>query len=120
MSVKIVKKAETEPIPLPKDSWSKMMLIKDTVGAQKMCLGVSQFNPGLETALLTHEAEELAYVMKGKGKLRLADGSEVAYEAGDGIYIPAGVAHSVVVDGDEPVEMCFGFSWEAYPPTEKA
>ena len=119
MSVKIAKLSETEAIPLPNDSWSKKVLTQETVGATKMCMGVSKFGPGVVTASLIHDEEELAYVLKGKGKLRMADGSEVAYEAGDGIYIPPGLAHSVVNDGEEDVEMVFGFSWPDYPPTRK-
>ena len=97
------------------------MLTGETVGAEKMCMGVSKFSPGVATDMLVHEEEELAYVLKGKGKgiLRLQDGSDVTYEAGDGIYIPAGVAHSVVNEGDEDVEKVFGFSWPDYPPTRK-
>ena len=118
MKVKIAKLAQTEAINLPQESWSKKLLTGQTVGARKMCLGVSRFTPGTMTDMLTHDEEELAYVLKGKGKLRLADG-EVRYEAGDGIYIPAGLAHSVVNDGDEDVEMVFGFSYPDYPPTRK-
>jgi len=119
MSIKIVKLSETEAIPLPNNSWSKKVLTGETVGAGKMCMGVSKFAPGVATDMLVHEEEELAYVLKGKGILRLQDGSDVTYEAGDGIYIPAGVAHSVVNEGDEDVEMVFGFSWPDYPPTRK-
>jgi len=119
MSVKIAKLSNTEAIPLPKDSWSKKVLTGETVGTQKMCLGVSKFSPGIVTDLLIHDEEELAYVMKGSGKIRLKDGTDISYEAGDGIYIPAGVSHAVVNDGDEDVEMVFGFSWPDYPPTEK-
>ncbi|MEW5722191.1 MAG: cupin domain-containing protein [Thermodesulfobacteriota bacterium] len=119
MSVKIAKLSETQAIPLPNDSWSKKVLTQETVGAKKMCLGVSKFRPGVVTAMLVHEEEELAYVLTGRGKLRLKDGTEVKYEAGDGLYIPAGVAHSVVNDGHEDVDMVFGFSWPDYPPTRK-
>ena len=118
MTVKIAKISETEAISLPRESWSKKLLTGQTVGAKKCMLGVSRFTPGTVTAFLTHEEEELAYVLKGRGKIRLKDG-EVDYEAGDGIYIPAGIPHCVVNDGDEDVEMVFAFSWPDYPPTEK-
>ena len=118
MTVKISKLSQTEAISLPQNSWSKKLLTGETVGAQKSMLGVSRFTPGTVTAFLTHEEEELAYVMKGKGKIRLKN-EEVSYEAGDGIYIPPGLPHSVVNDGDEDVEMVFAFSWPDYPPTDK-
>jgi quercetin dioxygenase-like cupin family protein len=119
MTIKIAKLSETEAISLPRNSWSKKLLTGQTVGAQKSMLGISRFTPGTVTALLTHQEEELAYVLKGKGKIRLKD-KEVSYEAGDGIYIPARISHSVVNDGDEDVEMVFAFSWPDYPPTQKA
>jgi quercetin dioxygenase-like cupin family protein len=119
MTVKISKIAETDPIMLPVQSWSKMILTKDSVGVQKMSMGVSCFKPGLKTDLMVHETEELAYVLQGKGKIGLKGGDSIDYEAGDGIYIPAGVAHSVINDGDEDVVMVAGFSWPEYPPTRK-
>ena len=119
MTIKIAKLSETEAISLPKNSWSKKLLTGQTVGARKSMLGVSRFTRGTVTAFLTHKEEELAYVLKGKGKIRLKD-QEVSYEPGDGIYIPPGIPHSVVNDGDEDVEMVFAFSWPDYPPTEKA
>jgi len=118
MTVKTAKLSETEAISLPRKSWSKKLLTGETVGAQKSMLGVSRFTPGTVTDFLTHEEEELAYVLKGKGKIRLKD-QVVSYEAGDGIYIPAGIPHSVVNDGDQDVDMVFVFSWPDYPPTEK-
>jgi quercetin dioxygenase-like cupin family protein len=82
-------------------------------------MGVSCFKPGLKTDLMVHEEEELAYVIEGKGKIGLKGGGKINYEAGDGIYIPAGVAHAVINDGDEDVVMVAGFSWPEYPPTRK-
>ena len=120
MRVKIAKMTDTAAIQLPKDSWSKMLLTRDTVGVQKFSMGVSCFKPGLATDLMIHEEEELAFVVQGSGKIGLADGAAVAYEAGDGIYIPAGVAHAVINDGETDVVMVAGFSWPGYPPTCKA
>jgi pyrroloquinoline-quinone synthase len=81
-------------------------------------LGVSSFKPGTMTALLIHEEEELAYVLHGSGKIRLED-RDIPYAAGEGIYIPAGVPHAVVNDGQEEVSMVFAFSYPDYPPTQK-
>jgi quercetin dioxygenase-like cupin family protein len=119
MTVKISKISKTTPIELPLESWSKMVLTKGSVGAQKLSMGVSCFKPGLKTALMVHEEEELAYVLQGKGKIELKGGKNIDYEAGDGIYIPAGVAHSVINDGIEDVMMVACFSWPEYPPTHK-
>jgi quercetin dioxygenase-like cupin family protein len=119
MTVKISKISEIDAIQLPLSSWSKMILTNDSVGVKKFSMGVSCFKPGLKTDLMVHEEEELAYVVQGKGKIGLKDAEAVPYEAGDGIYIPAGVAHAVINDGDEDVVMVAGFSWPNYPPTHK-
>ena len=118
MSVRKVRLDSVEAIPLPKGSWSKKLLTHATAGTRKSMLGVSSFKPGTVTSLLIHEEEELAYVLQGKGKIRLEDGV-VPYEAGEGIYIPPGVPHAVANDGDEEVIMVFAFSYPDYPPTQK-
>lgn len=118
MPVRIVKLDAVEAIPLPNQSWSKKLLTQATVGAKKCMLGVSSFKPGTVTALLIHEEEELAYVLKGNGKIRLED-RDIPYSAGEGIYIPPGIAHAVVNDGEEEVIMVFTFSYPDYPPTQK-
>jgi len=119
MTIRISKISDIDAISLPMESWSKMILTQDSVGVKKMSMGVSCFKPGLKTDLMVHEEEELAYVLQGKGKIGLKGGDNINYEAGDGIYIPAGVAHSVINDGDEDVIMVAGFSWPEYPPTRK-
>jgi len=118
MSVRVVRLDAVETIPLPNQSWSKKLLTQATAGAKKCMLGVSSFKPGTVTALLVHEEEELAYVLRGSGKIRLED-RDVPYAAGEGIYIPAGVSHAVVNDGQEEVIMVFAFSYPDYPPTQK-
>jgi len=118
MTVRTVRLDTVEAIPLPRGSWSKKLLTRKTVGAKKCMLGISSFKPGTVTSLLVHEEEELAYVVKGRGKIRLTD-CDIPYAAGDGIYIPAGVPHAVVNDGQEEVIMVFTFSYPDYPPTQK-
>ncbi len=118
MSIRTVRLDAVEAIPLPNESWSRKLLTQTTAGTKKCMLGVSSFKPGTVTALLIHEEEELAYVLKGKGKIRLED-RDVPYEAGEGVYIPPGVAHAVVNDGEEEVIMVFTFSFPDYPPTQR-
>lgn len=68
--------------------------------------------------MLSHETEELAYVLGGSGRLRMDDGS-VPYGPGSALYIPAGVWHAVVNDGDVAVSMVFAFPHPDYPPTAR-
>jgi quercetin dioxygenase-like cupin family protein len=118
MSTRTIKLDDVQAIPLPKGSWSKKLLTRETVGTQKCMLGVSSFKPGTVTSLLVHEEEELAYVLAGRGKIRLKE-RDIPYQSGEGIYIPAGVPHAVVNDGEEEVIMVFTFSYPDYPPTQK-
>lgn len=81
-------------------------------------LGLSSFAAGTATAMLSHEVEELAYVVSGQGELRTDEGA-LRYGPGDALYIPARVWHAVVNDGDEAVSMVFAFPHPDYPPTAR-
>ena len=115
--VAVVPLTDVPPIELPGGSWSRVMLTGDRVGASTS-LGVSSFAVGTATAMLSHATEELAYVLTGVGELQL-DGDTVPYAAGAALYIPAGVWHSVVNTGTDPVTMVFAFPHPDYPPTER-
>ena len=115
--VAVVPLTDVPPIELPGGSWSRVMLTGDRVGASTS-LGVSSFAVGTATAMLSHATEELAYVLTGVGELQL-DGDTVPYAAGAALYIPAGVWHSVVNMGNDPVTMVFTFPHPDYPPTER-
>ncbi len=106
-----------EPIPLADGGWSRIVLSGSRVGAGT-AFGVSSFAPGTTTALMSHETEELAYVVSGTGHLQM-EADRVPYEAGTALYIPAGVWHAVVSIGNEPVVMVFAFAHPEYPPTER-
>jgi quercetin dioxygenase-like cupin family protein len=115
--VRVVPLADVTPIDLPGGSWSRVLLTGDRVGSGT-ALGVSSFAPGTSTAMLSHETEELAFVLSGQGELRLDD-EVVPYGPRSALYIPARVWHAVVNTGDEPVSMVFAFPHPDYPPTER-
>ncbi len=116
--VKAIPMADVDPIPLPNGSWSRVLVNGQTVEGNQASIGYSVFTVGLETADLSHETEELAYVIQGEGVLRLHDGA-VPFKAGDALYVPAKVWHVVANTGDEDVIMVFAFPHPDYPPTEK-
>ena len=105
-------------IELPRGSWSRMVVTDQSVGGNSASLGYSVFTPGTATDPVSHETEEVAYVLSGSGELRLDDGA-VPFKAGDGLFITAGMWHAVVNTGDEGVAMVFGFPFPNYPPTER-
>ena len=117
-NVKVVPLEEVEPIVLPKGSWSRMVVTDSTVQGNKGSLGYSIFKPGTVTAPVAHKVEELAYVIAGRGELRLDDGA-VPFGPDDALFIPAGIWHAVAITGDEDVIMVFTFPHPDYPPTER-
>jgi quercetin dioxygenase-like cupin family protein len=112
-AVSVVALKDVEPIELPKGSWSRILL-----KGEASSLGCSVFTPGTVLAPVRHEAEEVAYVVAGRGQLRLDDDA-VEFAEGDALHIPAGVWHAVANTGDADVVMVFGFPHPDYPPTER-
>ncbi len=110
---------DVEPIPLPNGSWSRMLVTGATTRDVAGSLGYSVFTPGTATAPVSHNVEEIAFVVSGKGELRLENDAISPFAAGQAIHIPARIWHGVADTGDEDLVMVFGFPWPGYPPTEK-
>lgn len=51
----------------------------------------------------TNEVEHEQYVLRGRATVTIGE-DEVTVEAGDVVYIPAGVPHSYRAEGDEPFQ----------------
>lgn len=111
--------SDVEAIPLPGGSWSRMVLTDRSLGENRSSLGYSVFTPGCVTAMVSHEVEEVAYVISGRGELRLQDGTAVPFDADQGLFVPAGVWHAVANTGEADVVMVFGFPYPNYPPTDR-
>lgn len=66
---------------------------------------IAQIAPGGEIPRHIHAAEsETAYVLSGRGKL-ITDEGEYGFEPGVIVTIPAGLAHGVVNESGEPLEI---------------
>jgi quercetin dioxygenase-like cupin family protein len=114
-----VASSDVDPIPLPGGSWSRMVLTDRTLAGNRASLGYSVFKPGCVTTLVAHEVEEVAYVISGRGELRLEAGDTLPFGADQGLFVPAGIWHAVANTGDADVIMVFGFPHPDYPPTER-
>jgi quercetin dioxygenase-like cupin family protein len=114
----VVSLEDVDPVELPLGSWSRLLVTERTVAGNASTLGYSVFKPGLVSADLSQSAEELAFVVGGSGVVRLEDG-ELQVRAGQALYIPAGVWHTVVNPRDEDLVMVFAFPTPDYPPTER-
>lgn len=99
-------------------SWSRLLVTDHTVQGNQSTIGYSVFKAGLVAADLSHSVEELAFVVSGRGVIRLED-DQLAVRAGQALYIPARMWHTVVNDGDEDLIMVFSFPLPDYPPTER-
>jgi quercetin dioxygenase-like cupin family protein len=102
----------------PGGAWSRLLITNASVEGNRSTLGHSHFPPGAATDPIVHEIEEVCLVTSGRGELR-TDSGDYPFAAGDAIHIPAGVWHSVVNGGEEPVTMVFGFPHPEYPPTRR-
>lgn len=116
--VRIVGLGQVEKIELPGGSWSRMVLNDASCPGAGASLGYSVFTPGTETGMVSHEVEELAFVVQGQGELRLTDRAQ-QYQAGQALHIPAHTWHAVANTGDQDLIMVFTFPFPDYPPTER-
>jgi quercetin dioxygenase-like cupin family protein len=116
--VAVVHLKETDPIELPNGSWSRMLVTTGKVQGNTSSLGYSVFTPGTVLSFVSHQTEEVAYVVEGSGELRLENGA-VPFAPGDALFIPPTTWHAVANTGAENVVMIFGFPYAEYPPTER-
>ena len=116
--VSVITLADVAPVELAGGSWSRVLVSGKTVGGNASAIGYSVFKPGTSTADLSHETEELAYIVSGRGVIRLSR-KDVPVAAGQALYVPAKVWHTVVNEGGEDLVMVFSFPAPDYPPTER-
>jgi mannose-6-phosphate isomerase-like protein (cupin superfamily) len=117
-AIRVVSLTDVDAIPLPNGSWSRMILTSDTAPGIASSLGFSVFTPGTVTGMVSHDVEEVAYVLAGLGELQ-TDGEPVPFAAEQAVHIPAGLWHAVANTGADDLIMVFGFPHPAYPPTER-
>jgi putative monooxygenase len=116
--VAVIPLTDVEPVQLAGGSWSRVLVADSTVGGNVSALGYSVFKPGTSTADLSHETEELAYIVSGSGVIRL-ETKDVPVAAGQALYVPAKLWHTVMNPGGEDLVMVFSFPSPDYPPTER-
>jgi len=117
-NVRVIHLDQIEKIPLPRESWSRMLVTRHTAEGNQASLGYSVFRPKTVLGMVSHTVEEVAFVVQGRGELRLDDGV-VTFAPGDALFIPPRTWHAVANTGDDDVIMVFGFPHPEYPPTER-
>ncbi len=96
--VSVITLTDVEPVRLAGGSWSRVLVADSTVAGNVSALGYSVFKPGTSTADLSHETEELAYIVSGRGVIRL-ETEDVPVAAGQALYVPAKIWHTVLNPG---------------------
>lgn len=114
----VISLEDVDAVELPMGSWSRLLVTENTVEGNSSTIGYSVFRAGLVAADLSHSVEELAFVVGGSGVIRLQD-DQLEVHAGQALFIPARMWHTVVNDGDEDLVMVFSFPSPDYPPTER-
>ena len=87
---------------------------KELVASEFLVAGVTIFEPGESSSWHNHpESEEIDIIIKGHGEL-LDDGVRSTFKQNDWMFIPKGVYHQHINNGDEPLWLI----WLYTPPGE--
>jgi mannose-6-phosphate isomerase-like protein (cupin superfamily) len=88
----------------------KMIVRPDNLGATTMCAGVAVYpSDGHAPPHVHPEAEEILYVLEGKGAIHM-DGKAEAIREGVFIFVPKGVAHSLEATTGSDLKVFYVFS----------
>jgi putative monooxygenase len=105
VNIKDVKGTQPDPVRM---SW--LLVSEKTVDSQNLSMGINETYPGGMVPEHKHDTEEeVNYIFAGRGKF-IAEGKEFLLEPGVCIYIPAGIPHQIVNDGDEVIRFMWIFA----------
>ncbi len=98
-----------EPIKDLEHSERIILVDKDSVGAQDITFAYCRFEPNasFHKKHVHEHAEEIMYILSGKGIGGVGDGPDEELEKGDTIWVPRGAVHWLYNPFDEPCEMLF-------------
>ena len=87
---------------------------KELVGSENMVAGLTIFEPGESSSRHNHPgSEEVDIMVRGTGDV-VIDGQRLPFQEGDWVFIPEGVFHQHVNNGNEPLWLI----WMYTPPGE--
>ena len=95
-------------IPTHTLDWGAMkwLVTPSTTPGARLTFGEVLLMPGKGHTRHNHpEAEEILYFLSGEGEQTYDDGAPFPVRAGDALYIPAGVHHSTINTGWEPMRL---------------
>ena len=87
---------------------------KDLVGSEHIVAGLTIFEPGESSSRHNHPgSEEVDIMVRGTGYV-VIDGQQLQFQDNDWVFIPEGVYHQHVNNGNEPLWLI----WMYTPPGE--
>jgi mannose-6-phosphate isomerase-like protein (cupin superfamily) len=88
----------------------RRLITFETVGAQRMSMGVISVPPGAEVLPChSHEAEEALYIVEGAGEFWI-DGERGTFGPGDVVWYPYSSKHMIRNTGNIPLLAVFIFA----------
>lgn len=108
-----IQEGQVDAIKLPGRDWK--MLINNSVGCKNITFGLATFPSGSDPGSHKHEIqEEIVYILEGSGRM-VFEHEEIRLEPGVTIYIPPGIDHAVINDGDQAIKLITLFSPQVVP-----
>ena len=99
------------PQAWPRDKCRSKVLISEETGSQDLHLGIAELDPGDKHLIHHHQREsEFYYIISGKAIIIL-DEKEFNAERGTTFYIPAGMKHGIINNGNECLRFLYGFNY---------
>ncbi len=87
---------------------------KESVGSKHIVAGLTIFEPGESSTVHNHPgSEEVDVMVRGTGDVVVGD-KHISFDEGDWVFIPDGVFHQHVNNGNEPLWLI----WMYTPPGE--
>lgn len=119
MNVKLIEKEKTKVRDFGNGLTLSILLDKMT-GAKNLDLGTVTIPAKNSTAMHKRDFEEVIYMLRGEGKLKLEDGTEYILKKGDCVLIPEGIMHAHANDSDEELEQLYIFAPQAGSEIQKS
>ncbi len=108
-----IKEQEVKGLKLPGRNWK--MLINEEVGSKNVTFGLAEFPAGSSPGSHKHDVqEEIIFILEGKGSMTIGN-EVVCLEPGMTIFVPPGVDHAVINDGDQTIRLITLFSPQVIP-----
>ncbi|MBI5304269.1 MAG: cupin domain-containing protein [Chloroflexi bacterium] len=77
---------------------------KEQVGSEHIVAGLTIFEPGESSSRHNHPAaEEVDIMVRGTGDVVTEEGQRITFAEGDWVFIPKGMFHQHVNNGNEPL-----------------